>query len=137
MKSKTNTIPLLSLGAALLAVVVLAGCASSGGKETVRVTEEKGYIQLHHVQDTSQPMDLKKGDATAMVCGKCKTVQYYRLTSPSSHFLYPGGRPGSPGYWNWQQQRLAYQDWSRRHYCPGCKSTITTTGTWLNRKETV
>lgn len=42
-----------SLGAAVLLVLSVAGCASSGGKPSVRVVEEKGYIQLHHVQDTS------------------------------------------------------------------------------------
>ena len=127
-----------SLGAAVLLVLGMAGCASSGSKPSVRVVEEKGYIQLHHVQDTSQPLDLKKGDAAAMVCGKCKTVQYHRLTSPSWGFPYGlGRRPGTGNYWAWEEQRRAYENWSQRHYCPGCKSTITITGTWLNRKETV
>ena len=33
---------------------VAAGCATSGGESKVRVTEEKQYIRLNHVQDTSQ-----------------------------------------------------------------------------------
>ena len=110
---------------------VAAGCASSGGKSSVRVTEEKQYIRLNHVQDTSQ-LDLKKGDALAMVCSKCKTVWYQNPASSRSPFYYPpplrGGIADGPS--GWQQQRWAFHDWERRHYCPGCKSTITTTGTW-------
>jgi RNase P subunit RPR2 len=135
MKIKTDTI--LGLGSALLTIVALTGCASSGGKSTVRVKEEKQYIQLRHVQDTSQPLNLKKGDAVAMACAKCKTVLYHPLTTSSSWFYQPFLRPGSPSYWAREQQRQAYENWAQRHYCPGCKSTITTTGSWLNRRETV
>lgn len=128
-------------GATILLGLGVTGCASSGSKPSVRVVEEKGYIQLHHVEDTSQPLDLKKGDAAAMACGKCKTVQFYRLTSPSWGFpyYYWGGRSGTGlgSRWDWEQQRRAYENWSQRHQCPGCKSTITITGTWLNGKETV
>jgi RNase P subunit RPR2 len=133
--TKTTIASLVAIG---LLAFVAAGCASSASKSRVRVTEEKQYIRLTHVQDTSQPVNLKKGDATAMVCGKCKTVWYQGLNSPSSQFVYPaplrGGIAGSIG---WQQQRWAFHDWSQRHYCPSCKSTITTTGTWKDRKETV
>lgn len=140
MKIKTNTIRILSVGGALLGVLFLAGCASSGGKSAVRVTEEKQYIRLHHVQDTSQPLNLRKGDAVAMACAKCKTVLYRPVTSSTTSFYQPWARsgPGLPGsYAGWQRERAAFQDWSMRHYCPGCKSTITTTGTWFNQKETV
>lgn len=141
MKIKTNAIRILGTGGALLAIVVLAGCASSGGKPAVRVTEEKQYIRLHHVQDTSQPLALKKGDAVAMACAKCKTVLYRPVTASTTSFYQPWTRsgPGLPGYSysGWQRERGSMQDWFQRHYCPGCKSTITTTGSWLNSKETV
>ena len=141
MKIKTTAIQILGMGGALLVMVVLAGCASSGGKSTVRVTEEKQYIRLHHVRDTSQPLNLKKGDAVAMACAKCKTVLYRPVTASTTSFYQPWARsgPGLPGYSysGWQRERAAMQDWSQRHYCPGCKSTITTTGTWFNQKETV
>jgi RNase P subunit RPR2 len=139
MRIKINTV--LGLGGALLAIVALAGCASSSGKSAVRVTEEKQYIQLRHVRDTSQPLALKKGDAVAMACSKCKTVLYRPVTAFTTSFYQTWARsgPGLPGhsYSGWQQERAAFQDWSQRHYCPGCKSTITTTGSWLNQKETV
>lgn len=138
MKTKTNT--LLGFGFALLGIVAVAGCASSG-KPVVRVREEKQYIQLRHVRDTSQPLVLKKGDAVAMACGKCKTVLYRPVTASTTSFYQPWARsgPGLPGFSNsgWQRERASFQDWSQRHYCPGCKSTITITGTWLNQKETV
>jgi RNase P subunit RPR2 len=139
MRIKINTV--FGYGGALLAVVALTGCASPSGKSAVRVTEEKQYIQLRHVRDTSQPLALKKGDAVAMACSKCKTVLYRPVTTSTTSFYQPWARsgPGLPGYSysGWQQERTAFQDWSQRHYCPGCKSTITTTGSWLNRKETV
>ena len=140
MKATKRVKAVAGLGATLLLALGVAGCATSGGKPKVRVVEEKGYIQLHHVQDTSQALNLKKGDAVAMVCSKCKTVQYHRLASPSWGFPYGLGRRPGPGlgsYQDWEQQRRAYENWSQRHYCPGCKSTITITGTWLNRRETV
>ena len=138
MKAMKRVKTVAGLGATLLLALGVAGCASTGDKPKVRVVEEKGYIQLHHVQDTSQTLNLKKGDAVAMVCGKCRTVQHHRLTSPSWGFPYhPWRLQGTSSRWAWEQQRQAYENWSRRHYCPGCKSTITITGTWLNRKETV
>ncbi|ODU23930.1 MAG: hypothetical protein ABS95_02740 [Verrucomicrobia bacterium SCN 57-15] len=141
MKIKTNAIRILGMGGALLVIVALAGCASSGGRSAVRVTEEKQYIRLHHVWDTSQPLNLKKGDAVAMACTKCKTVLYRPVTGSTTSFYQPWARsgPGLPGYSysGWQQERAAMQDWSQRHYCPGCKSTITTTGTGFNQKETI
>lgn len=127
-----------SLAALGLLVFATAGCTSSASKSRVRVTEEKGYIQLAHVQDTSQSLNLKKGHAMAMLCDKCKTVRDESLSSSSSKFLYPPPlRTGMVGSRGWQQERWAVYDWPRRHYCPGCKSTVTTTGTWLNQKETV
>lgn len=129
-------IPVSLLALGLLAFLA-GGCASSGGKSTVRVTEEKQYIRLSHVQDTSQPLNLKKGDAVAMACSKCKTVLYRPITTSTAWFYQPPMRRGIAGYSGWQREQAAFQDWSQRHYCPGCKSTITTTGTWFNRKETV
>ena len=141
MKAMKRVKAVAGLGSTLLLALGLAGCASTGDKPKVRVVEEKGYIQLHHVQDTSQALNLKKGDTVAMACAKCKTVQYHQLTSPSWGFPYGWGRRSGPGglgsNWAWEQQRQADENWSQRHYCPGCKSTITITGTWLNRKETV
>jgi hypothetical protein len=127
-----------SLAAIGLLAFVTAGCASPASKSRVRVTEEKAYIQLGHVRDTSQTVNLKKGHAMAMACDKCTTVRDESLNSSSSKFLYPPQlRAGIVGSRGWQQERWAVYDWPRRHYCPGCKSTVTTTGTWLNQKETV
>jgi len=128
---------MFSLGTALLAIVALAGCASPSGKSAVRVREENQYIQLRHVQDTSQPVNLKKGDAVAMACAKCKTVLYHPIATSTTWFHEPWVRPGSLGYWARKQHRQAYENWARRHDCPGCRSTITVTGSWLNQKETV
>lgn len=127
------------LAVGLLALVA-SGCASSPAKSNVRVTEEKQYIQLRHVKDTTQPLNFKKGDAVAMACSKCKTVLYRPVTASTTSFYQRWTRsgPGLPGSLSgWQRQRAGFQDWSQRHYCPGCKSTITTTGSWLNQKETI
>jgi len=97
---------------ALLALVLIAGCASSGPQ----VTQEQKFIQLHHVANTGAETNLKKGDAVAMVCTKCKTVLYANLNKPYSRFVTP---------------------FEHRHYCPGCKSTITTTGSGFSAKEEV
>lgn len=129
-----------TLGGMLLAALVTTGCASPGRNRSAQVVEEKGFIQMHHVRDTSEPLDLKKGDAVAMVCAKCRTVWYHDVFSPASTFPYTYlGRPSliTPGAWAREQQRQAFEDWALRHYCPGCKSTVTITGTWLNRRETV
>ena len=97
---------------ALLALALIAGCASSGPQ----VTQEQKFIQLHHVANTGAEANLKKGDAVAMVCTKCKTVLYANLQKPYNRFVTP---------------------FEHRHYCPGCKSTITTTGTGFSSKEEV
>ena len=128
-------------GRAFLAVCLLAfvaaGCATSGGESKVRVTEEKQYIRLNHVQDTSQ-LTLRNGDSLAMVCSKCKTVWYQSPASTATPFFYPPPlRAGVVGDLGWQRQRWAFHDWERRHYCPGCKSTVTTTGAWKDSKETI
>ena len=51
-----------------------------------------------------------------MVCTKCKTVLYADIHKPYSRFVTP---------------------FEHRHYCPGCKSTITTTGAGFGTKEEV
>ena len=109
MNPFTSTIA--GLGA-LLAAALIAGCASSGS----RVAEEQRFIQLHHVANTGEEVNLKKGDAVAMVCTKCKTVLYANIQKPYSRFVTP---------------------FEHRHFCPGCKSTITTTGSGFNAKEEV
>ena len=111
MPHKTFTI----LAAGGVITLLAAGCAS-GGKAHVRVSEENQYIRLNHVQDTSQLLNLKKGDAVAMVCSKCKTVLYANVDKPRNRFVVP---------------------FEHRHFCPGCKSTITMTGAGLHLKEEV
>ena len=105
-----------ALGCLMLVGLLAAGCASSRDKPRMRVTEERGYIRLNHVQNTPQTMSLKKGDAVAMVCAKCKTVLYANVDRPRNRFFVP---------------------LEHRHYCPGCKSTITVTGAGFNLKEQV
>lgn len=109
MNPFTSTIA--GLGA-LLTAALIAGCASSGP----RVAEEQQFIQLHHVANTGEEVNLKKGDAVAMVCTKCKTVLYANIQKPYSRFVTP---------------------FEHRHFCPGCKSTITTTGSGFSAKEEV
>ena len=93
-------------------MLVAAGCTSSGP----RVTEERKFIQLHHVANISEDLNLKKGDVVGMVCTKCKTVIYANVDRPRTRFFIP---------------------LEHRHHCPGCKSTITTTGAGFNSKEQV
>lgn len=138
MKAKKHVGPALGLGIATLLLVGVTGCASTGGKPTTRIYEEKKYIRLHHVQDTSLAEHAETGEAIGMVCSKCKTVRSDALTTSWRHFGYPGWvRPTYAGYWVWEQQQRAYEAWARRHYCPGCKSTISVTGRGKDRKETV
>ena len=96
-----GSVTILALGLAV------AGCASSGGKTTTRVYEERKFIPLYHVKNTGEEVNLKKGDAIAMACAKCKTVLYADVNRPRNRFFVP---------------------LEHRHYCPGCKSTITVTG---------
>ncbi|MCL4788856.1 MAG: hypothetical protein KJ070_19025 [Verrucomicrobia bacterium] len=42
---------------ALLTAALIAGCASSGP----RVAEEQQFIQLHHIANTGEEVNLKKG----------------------------------------------------------------------------
>jgi RNase P subunit RPR2 len=112
MKTKHNIFNKISLSALLLLAVGVAGCASSGP----RVTEERKFIQLHHVANTGKALNLKKGDAIAMACTKCKTVLFANVERPRTRFFVP---------------------LEHRHYCPGCNSIITTTGAGFNLKEDV
>ena len=138
MKTRIPKTTLATFATIGLLALVIAGCASPTGKSRVRVTEENQYIRLTHLQDTSQALDAKKHDAPAMACGKCQTVWHQSLNSPSSQFVYPptlrGGIAGSIG---WQRQQWAFHDSSQWHYCPGCKSTITSTGAGKDRQETI
>jgi hypothetical protein len=107
----------LAAWAALLTVgLAVTGCASSGGKSTTRVYEERKFIPLYHVKNTGDELNLKKGDAVAMACAKCKTVLFADVNRPRNRFFTP---------------------FEHRHYCPGCKSTITVTGRGFGAKEQV
>lgn len=112
MKPDKPLLILLSFGAMLLLAVTVSGCASTAP----RVTEEHKFIQLHHVANTGDDINLKKGDAIAMVCTKCKTVLYSNVDRPRTRFFVP---------------------LEHRHYCPGCKSTITLTGSGFHVREEV
>jgi hypothetical protein len=108
-----NSITITTVAVAiLLTTAFVTGCASSGP----RVTEEQKFIQLHHVADTGVEASLKKGDAVAMGCANCKTVLYVNLQRPYSRFVTP---------------------FEHRHSCPGCKSTITTTGAGFSARKEV
>jgi hypothetical protein len=116
MKRKHNIRNIITSGSGLVVALFVVGCASSG----TRVVEEKGFIQLHHVRNTDEELNLNKGDAIAMACTKCKTVLYTTVDKPRARFLT-------------SVERMQ----ERRHYCPGCKSTITITGAGLNAKEEI
>lgn len=130
-------VSVISLGAALLLTLIAAGCATAGGKSTARVTVEKKYIRLNHLADTSQQTALKKANAIAMACSKCKTVelsfvQAIRRQTPSSYRSSGTAFSQNQGFLS-----AAGPSNEARHYCPGCKSTITTTGSGKNKQETV
>lgn len=112
MKMSKSLLTILSGGSMLLFVLAITGCAST----RPRTTEERKFIQLHHVANTGDELNLKKGDAIAMVCTKCKTVLYSNVDRPRTRFFVP---------------------LEHRHYCPGCKSVITTTGAGFKLKEDV
>lgn len=134
---KTMLVPKRFGNLAMLGLLslVIAGCASAGAKSSVRVTEEKRYIQLNHVQDGSRISVLRKEDAQAMLCKKCKTVQYPSSTS-SSYFYTAPLRRGIVGDVGWRDGWGSY-DRAWRHYCPGCKSTITTAGRSTAKTKTI
>ena len=112
MKTGNHIHTILSLSSMLVLALAVAGCVSPGP----RVTEERKFIQLRHVANTGEELSLKKGDAIAMVCAKCKTVLYANVDRPRTRFFVP---------------------LEHRHYCPGCKSTITQTGAGFHLKEEV
>lgn len=102
MNGKITFKTIISLGALLSLIAFVTGCASP----RTHVTEEQKFIQLHHVANTGADLNLKRGDAIAMACAKCKTVLYADVNRPRTKFFTP---------------------LEHRHYCPGCKSVITTT----------
>ncbi len=102
MKINKSLLTMLCVGSALVLALAVTGCAST----RPRVTEERKFIQLHHVANTGDDLNLQKGDAIAMACAKCKTVLYANVDRPRTRFFAP---------------------LEHRHYCPGCKSVITTT----------
>ena len=102
----------IMLGATLSFALLAVGCASS----RTYITEEKKFIPLQHLKNTADELTLKKGDAVAMACTKCKTVLYADVNKPRTRFFTP---------------------LEHRHYCPGYKSTITVTWTGLRSKQEV
>ena len=67
MNNKNSIYSILGFGLALMLVMAVVGCASSGPQ----VTREQKFIRLHHVANTGAESNLKKGDAVAMVCTSC------------------------------------------------------------------
>ena len=100
------------LGLSFVLLLLVIGCASS----RTYVTEEKKSIPLHHVKNTTDELDLTKGDAIAMACTKCRTVVSKAKSGLSRRFFRP---------------------LETRHYCPGCKSTITVTGLGLKSNQEI
>lgn len=134
MKAKNTKMTLTGLIAVSLLVFLASGCASSASRTGVRVTEERRYIQLSHLRDSSQAGQPKQGEKLAMACKKCKTVQSY--TPSSGYFRFPS-RQGIAGDAGRQQRGWALQNSTPRHYCPGCRSVVTTTGTGKDQNTVV
>lgn len=120
-----------------LALTLLATvCALLKSQSTARVISEKQQTELHDVSDANEPLHLVKADLDAMVCTKCKTILFYRVPPPFTSAWYFARRERIRNEWAGENNRQAFRDWYR-HFCPGCESTIMTTSTLLNRKETV
>jgi hypothetical protein len=116
MKTTNRLGGLLGLAAILVLGLAITGCASSVGKSTTRVYEERKFIPLYHLKNTGEEVNLKKGDAIAMACAKCKTVLFADVNRPRTRFFTP---------------------FEHRHNCPGCKSTITVTGRGFGAPEEI
>lgn len=134
MNTHHYNIPITGLTAALLLAVGAAGQASPGNTSKTRVLEEKKFIQLEHLRDSTQVANAKPGDSPAMPCSQCKTLwRSFTSRSASDVFFRSGGGigrwPSDAGFARPASERL--------HYCPGCTSTITITGKGKSRKETI
>jgi RNase P subunit RPR2 len=112
MKTTNHILTIIPLGSLAVLALLVTGCTSP----RTHVTEERKFIQLHHVANTGADLNLKKGDAIAMACAKCRTVLYANVNRPRTRFFTP---------------------LEHRHYCPGCKSVITTTGAGFKWNEEV
>ena len=115
---------LLTVLLSLLLFILATGCASTRQSSSVRIVEEKNYIRLEHLQDGRKQTDANRSNAVPMSCGKCKVVWVpIRSSWPSAYDR------NDYGYYGHTSRGLGYRfpQWERRHYCPGCKSVITTT----------
>lgn len=136
MKSKLS---MISLGTALLVTLILTGCATAGGKSTARVTTEKKYIRLDHVRDTAEQANLQGGDAIAMACSKCTTVWSSQVQELRPR-IYNSYREWGTAFQRNRQLASSVDPFVvsvGRHFCPGCKSTITTTGHGKHKQEMI
>ena len=71
MKTNERMNTIAQLGLLVLLAAVVAGCASS----RPYVTEERQFIQLHHVKNTGEELNLKKGDAVYVAPRKARVFE--------------------------------------------------------------
>jgi hypothetical protein len=70
MKNKNPIYSILGLGSALMLVLAVVGCASSG----TQVTQEQKFIRLHHVANTATLRDTWPLTDTARVSAVMPTI---------------------------------------------------------------
>jgi hypothetical protein len=103
--TRTYTTLICALSAAALATFgSFSAFAQQGAKGGATKLMEMGAIKTR-----AEAEALKPGDAVAMVCSKCKSVQVAYVTSESKEHV----KKVIPG---------------EKHICPGCKSTIEVVG---------
>jgi len=115
---------LLTLALLLLLLLSALGCASTQPKRSVRAVEEKRYIRIEHLSDNHQCAATNSAHVVPMSCANCKLV--WVSVNSSWPNLYGLPDYGSYGYGR-GSLGFRFPQWERRHFCPGCKSVITTT----------
>ena len=112
MKRFNGICSAVAFGAMAVGVLAFQPLATRGADQV-----KGAQLLMTHVKTPAEVENLKPGDAVAMVCEKCKSVMVHYATTEKGH--------------------IQVMTVGTKHLCPGCSSTITTTGMGHGAKNEV
>ena len=116
MKTIINIINKTGLTRAAIALALAASLPLTA-RAADQIKGGESQLSLAGIKTRGEAEALKPGDAIAMVCAKCKSVMFHKVTKEKGH--------------------IDVMTIGEKHLCPGCNSTIEVVGVGKGKHDEV
>ena len=116
MKTTNNIINKTTLMCAAVALTLAASLPLTA-RAADQIKGGERQLNLAGIKTRGEAEALKPGDSLAMVCTKCKSVMFHKVTKEKGH--------------------IDVLTFGEKHLCPGCSSTIEVVGVGKGKHDEV